>query len=132
MNANVYVFAKVRVAGTHYWPDAATESENHKYLFAIHRHLFYIKVTMRVAKAAPIDSGQDVMNLNQRSIEFLQLQSDIFNALMGLYGFNFETQSIRFGTHSCETIAALLLQKMDAYMVEVSEDDENGAIIQSA
>jgi hypothetical protein len=118
------------VVGFHRWSDAPKVVD---YLRALHRHVFHFKV------------GAQVTKLN-RQVEFHHLRAEALEQLHVLFpvctGF-VEEGAIFFGDNACEHIAKQLGDKMldeaidhvpdSPYaikFVEVSEDGENGAIVE--
>lgn len=109
------IWVKFTKHGIHKYPDAPEEVA---YLRDPHRHLFHFKVTITVFH-------------HDREIEFHLFQ----NWLLSL----FERGDLQLDYKSCEMLASELLGKvLDKYdclhrnvSVEVSEDDECGAVITS-
>lgn len=96
--------------GFHSWPDAPDDRE---FLRSVHRHLFHVKLTLRVAH-------------DDRQVEFF----DAKECLEGLIASWFKGKT---HTYSCEQIARKLAHAAhhdghDVVSCEVSEDGENGAI----
>lgn len=110
------VFVTLQVPGEHRWPEATEKSKYHKHLANYHRHLFHIKVTVKVTGS-------------NREIEFLEFQEIVWGTLAQLYPIRNGTNLHQFGHASCEQIAKNLLDALNVYQVEVSEDGENGAIV---
>lgn len=73
-----------------------------------HRHLFYVKLAVSV-------------NHTDRQIEFFDLQNRLETYL--------DVWRNEYFDHSCEYMAETLLHEFDADWAEVSEDNENGAIV---
>lgn len=100
----------------HNWPEAPPTRE---YLSKPHRHLFTIRVTVAVTE------------LN-RQVEFHDMQSEIRHALNARYGW-IDQQVYEFNNRSCEMIAAdiatALPEEWKIAVIEVTEDDECGAIL---
>lgn len=110
------IFVTVQVPGLHFWPEGLKRSENHKYLFNAHRHIFHIKVTKIVFH-------------NNRDIEYLELKDQLLSVLLDEWPYITNTFIHDFGNRSCEMLAERLLYRLNANEVEVSEDGENGSII---
>lgn len=93
--------------GFHSWPDAPDDVS---FLRNNHRHVFDVKLGVEVSHS-------------DRDVEFFQLQRKV----AAYVDTNFKGE---MGHLSCEMIAKKLLVKFDACFVEVSEDGENGAIVE--
>ena len=104
-----YVKVKVVFAGMHYWPDAKN------FLRFYHRHLFYITATLPVSH-------------DDRDIEFFEFRDLLSQYISNIYC-SPNSHTADFGTRSCEQIAKEILEKFDCSEVEVSEDNENSAIV---
>ncbi len=112
LSRSTMIWVKWTLPGFHAWPDAPDEVA---YLRSQHRHLFHFKVALSV----PHDD---------REVEFHMLQ----NRCKSLY-----TEAVlELNNRSCEMIAKELLDKLmvfygtaRSYAVEVSEDDECGAVV---
>lgn len=110
------VWAKVLLPGFHRWPDAPP---NRTYLAAKHRHLFHVTATVEVGHS-------------NREVEFHDLH-DIIRTWWG--GTDLGIRD--WGTASCEVMARELLDHLSddhdltPVRVEVSEDGEAGAIVES-
>lgn len=103
---SAYVYVTTRFEAFHRWVDAPDEVA---FLRAWHRHVFHVKLTIRVE------------GLN-RSVEFILLKRAVDKYIREkLEGKYFEA--------SCEMIAADLAQHFGATCVDVSEDGENGATV---
>ena len=96
----------------HKWVDCPYEDVT--FLRSLHRHIFHVKVWC-------------VVNHSDRDIEFIRLK----RYLCDYIGNRFSRQNL--GNMSCETIAENILRYLNglAYKVEVSEDGENGAIVEN-
>ena len=113
------VYCTVTVEGIHNWPDCPIDEV--KYLRDPHRHLFVIKAYKRV-------------NHDDRDQEFIHLQHQIRVYLLQKYAVqqseeSFDDHVCRFGAQSCEMIGRELMKEFGLCRVDVSEDNENGAII---
>lgn len=109
-----FIYVKFDVPGTHHWPGAP----NHlNFLREPHRHLFKFKVVFEV-------------NEFDRELEFFECQNKCQQQIYNL--FNSNSLVVDFETCSCEQIAEKLLAILPPSVcyVDVSEDGENGAIIQ--
>src|SRR5687768_10248603 len=100
-----YVFAQGTFEGFHRWPDAPDEVA---FLRTLHRHRFHWTLWWTVSHA-------------NRQKEFILLQREVTRAIA--------TQQ---GTElwSCEHWASFLLNTFGASRAEVSEDGENGALVE--
>lgn len=101
------IWCTTEFQGWHRWKDAPDEVS---YLASFHRHIFHVKLTLKVEH-------------QNRAIEFISLKQKV-NEFIAKKWAN------RYFEESCEQIAACLLTNFGAYQVEVSEDGENGAIVQ--
>jgi hypothetical protein len=114
------VFCTLQVEGTHSWPICPFSEV--AYLRDDHRHVFHIKAWKSVTHS-------------DRDVEFIMLKHQITKYLhdkyyVGEYNLtNFNV--LNFGRKSCEMIAQELIQAFDLSRCEVSEDNENGAIVSS-
>jgi len=111
--AKVKIVVKLTLEGLHRW-DGCNLSEV-KYLENLHRHLFYIRVEKEV-------------NHNDRDIEIIRFKKEIQNHL-NFRHYDAKYKCLVFDTMSCEDIAEYIYNKFKASLVEVLEDNENGAII---
>lgn len=107
----VEVFFTLRLEAVHRWPEADGVSGFLKYP---HRHLFYIK-------------GWAKVQHDDRDIEFIRLRREVADYLnarpRGEWGM------IDLGAMSCEMLAQELLVNFGLSRCEVSEDDQNGAVV---
>lgn len=113
------IYCKFSIEGFHNWPDAPHHSSE-SYLKDRHRHMFYFKCSASVG-------GDD------REIEFISMRRAIKAFLVN--NFNMPCE---FKERSCEMIAEEVIKFMQSkygmtrqYMVDVSEDDENGSCVLS-
>jgi hypothetical protein len=125
-----FVYVTTRFEGLHHWPDAP---EGVKFLRHPHRHVFHVKVYVEVRHG-------------DREVEFITFKRTLEDFIQ----FNWFNPSGRplLKTNSCEHIAKEVADWMrpwlhDAYglefvapngrkwIVEVSEDGENGAVLAS-
>jgi hypothetical protein len=103
----IAVFAQTRFESFHCWPDAPSEVS---FLKSRHRHEFHVKVYVRV-------------NHSDRDVEFITLKRKVDETIRNLLVFD-------TSTWSCEKWANEILGLIrNCYRVEVSEDGENGAIV---
>lgn len=107
------IVVKLSVDGTHQWKDCPIEEVS--FLKNIHRHMFYIRLEKEVTH-------------NDRDIEIIELKHNIINYLKLNY-YNEDLRTHCFKNMSCEMIAQDLLETFFADLVEVLEDNENGAIL---
>lgn len=116
------VFVTFEFVGFHRWPEAPAEVD---YLRARHRHLFKARVY--------IDVGEE-----NRQIEYHMLKRELTGVFFPDRELVVGTDEVEFGDWSCEKIAHVLLEAVQIlhpdrpyYLVEVSEDGENGSIIEA-
>ncbi len=102
-----YIQVNLQVEGLHHWQEC--DLKDVLYLKNLHRHIFYIKAIKEVSH-------------NNRDIEIILFKNSIRKYLQ-------ETYQGNFGNMSCEDIAEDVLRKFDCNIVEVLEDNENGAIV---
>lgn len=107
------IVVKLSIDGTHQWKDCPIEEV--AFLKNIHRHMFYIRLEKKVTH-------------NDRDIEIIQLKHNILNYFKLKY-YNEDLRTHCFENMSCEMIAQDLLETFFADLVEVLEDNENGAIL---
>jgi len=107
------IVIKIIKEGVHYWKDCNIDEVS--YLKNLHRHLFYIRLEKEV-------------NHNDRDIEIIQFKHSIEKYLTDKY-FDVNLNLLNFQGMSCESIANELQNNFDLNLVEVLEDNENGAII---
>lgn len=100
-----FVFVTTQFEGYHRWKDAP---DKEAFLRDWHRHIFHVTMTMEVSHG-------------NREIEFFDLKDKLNTFVLPWLGRRFEW--------SCEQLAEQILNNFDAYMVEVSEDGENGATV---
>lgn len=100
------VYIRTRFAGFHRWKNAPDQVA---FLRDFHRHEFHVKV------AVPV-------NHDNRDVEFLQLKARVDAVLTERY------KDKKF-EESCEMIASNLVDWFDAVWADVSEDGENGAVV---
>lgn len=103
------------VEGLHFWKNAPPKVHFLKYP---HRH------RMKIAAGIKVKS-------TNREIEFYMLQEEVRIAIDKLYDKDLLSGLYLFGERSCEDIAREIMGKVQTHLdyVEVSEDDENRAIV---
>lgn len=102
------VYCTLQFEGIHCWPECPFDEV--AYLRDPHRHVFYIK------------AWKDVYH-DDRDVEFIMLKHRIQEHLAAKY------PGGRLGRKSCEMLAAELIDQFDLAACDVSEDNENGAIM---
>lgn len=105
------VYCTVFFEATHNWPECPFDEVS--YLRSPHRHVFHIKAYKRVFH-------------DDRDVEFIMLKHEIENYLNNVYSTH------ELGATSCEMLGRLLMEQFKLYKVEVSEDGENGAVVEEA
>lgn len=113
MEITTEVFCTLQIEGTHNWPGCPFEEV--AYLRDPHRHVFHIK-------------AYKIVNHSDRDVEFIMLKHQIANYLRSRY-FSVPQELCVFGAKSCEMIGEELIKAFDLSRIEVSEDNENGAIL---
>lgn len=94
--------------GFHCWKDAPEKTE---FLRNWHRHIFHVKLGVQV-------------NHGDREVEFFDLKERLDSFLQTNY-------HLEYFYESCEQIAEQIINRFQASFVEVSEDGENGARLES-
>lgn len=113
------VYATVIFEAIHNWPGVTSIPglEEVAYLQYPHRHRFFIRVYSRVTHS-------------DRDVEFIWLAHQVEKFLKSKFP-SYHGAAAEIGAMSCEMIGQLILENFDAiYKVDVSEDDENGAIME--
>lgn len=113
------VYATVIFEAIHNWPGVVNilGLEEVNYLQYPHRHRFFIRVYSRVTHS-------------DRDVEFIWLAHQVEKFLKAKFP-SYHGAAAEIGAMSCEMIGQLILENFDAiYKVDVSEDDENGAIME--
>lgn len=105
MSARIYI--QTQFEAQHRWKDAPKAQE---FLRNWHRHIFHVKVAFAVTH-------------NERQIEFFEAKHRVDDFIRD----NFAKRQFEL---SCEAIAEHLLIYFRAQSVEVSEDGENGAVVE--
>lgn len=108
MKTKTEVYVRCQFEGFHRWENAPDEVAFLRYR---HRHVFHVRAQWKV-------------NNPDREIEFILQKRATLKTIA-------ETQALTKMTEtwSCEHWAAWLLEELKCSSVEVSEDDENGAIV---
>jgi len=111
-----HIWVTHKVPGFHQWMGAPASVS---FLKDAHRHEFHIRMTVNV-------------NHQDREVEFFTLQSELRIHLNSTYPKN--EHGYNFYNRSCEMIASDILSEFkergyNIVCVEVSEDNENGAIV---
>jgi len=110
-------FVSLNVEGFHSWKDVPEYMPHVLFLRERHRHLFNFKVHFTL-------EGYN------REEEFFTVQKELKEVLAYLYPAS--PLGIEFGDRSCERIALEVLEYFKkSTKVEVSEDGENGAIVEA-
>ena len=107
------VYCTFQLEGLHHWPGCPLEEVS--YLRDLHRHVFHFKAFKRVSH-------------DDRDVEFIVLKHKLQEYLKDRY-FDDTYRLCMFGAQSCEMLAKELISKFDLSRCEVSEDNENGAIV---
>lgn len=113
MAFKIEVFCTLQVEGTHNWTDCPYDDVD--YLRSPHRHMFHIKAFK-------------VVTHSDRDVEFIILKHAIEDYIAVHY-VKSEARIYTFGAMSCEMLAEDLVNAFDLSRCEVSEDNENGAIV---
>lgn len=114
------VYVKFQLEGFHCWPEAAEVFPEVRFLSSRHRHLFHFKCYAKVTHS-------------DRDIEFILLKRHLEKQLRHKFSLIDETgvPGLEFDRMSCEDIANWILDNNESvYKVDVSEDGENGAIVE--
>ena len=112
-NITSEVFCTLQIEGIHNWPGCPFDEV--AYLRDPHRHLFFIKAYKAV-------------NHDDRDTEFIMLKHEIQQYFRHNY-YKSHLKCCLFGAMSCEMIARELIDNFGLTRCEVSEDNENGAIL---
>ena len=107
------VFCTLQIEGIHNWPDCPFDEV--AYLRDPHRHVFHIKAYKAV-------------NHDDRDTEFIMMKHEIQLYFRHNY-YKTHLKCCLFGAMSCEMIARELIDAFGLTRCEVSEDNENGAIL---
>ena len=107
------IVVKLQTEGIHYW--AGCDIDEVRFLKDPHRHIFHIRVEQEVTH-------------EDRDIEIIEFKRDIETAINDeFWDDNFRCNY--FFDMSCESIAKWIKIRFNADLVEVLEDNENGAIV---
>ena len=106
--AQTRVFATTRFEGFHRWPQAPDEVG---FLRDRHRHIFHVRAEKTVTH-------------DDRDVEFILLKRAVEAEIKTL------SDEEDMEAWSCERWATELLQRLQLDKVEVSEDGENGAVVE--
>lgn len=115
------VYCKVNFEAIHSWPGVVNIPglEEVSYLQYPHRHIFVIRAYSRVTHS-------------DRDVEFIWLQHQIEKFLNEKFG-TWNGVAAAIGSTSCEMLGELIIAEFpQVYKVDVSEDDENGAVMERA
>lgn len=107
------VYCTLQVEATHNWPGCPFDEV--AYLRDPHRHVFHIK-------------AHKLVNHDDRDTEFIMLKHEILLHLRHNY-YKSHLKMCAFGAMSCEMLARELIDAFDLCQCEISEDNENGAIL---
>lgn len=113
------VYCKVNFEAIHNWPGVVNIPglEEVSYLQHPHRHIFVIR-------------AYSLVTHSDRDVEFIWLQHQVEKFLKASFP-AFNGAAADLGACSCEMIGELILNNFpQIYKVDVSEDDENGAIME--
>ena len=102
------VFATTRFEGFHLWKDAPEEVN---FLRLRHRHVFHVRAEREVSH-------------DDRDVEFILFKREVERVIRQAQ------QSPAVETWSCERWATYLLERLGLIKCEVSEDGENGAVVE--
>lgn len=113
------VYCKVTLEAIHNWPGVVNIPglEEVHYLQYPHRHQFVIRAYSRVTHS-------------DRDVEFIWLAHQIEKFIKAQFP-TFNGHALDIGSTSCEMLGELVLNNFpQVYKVDVSEDDENGAVME--
>lgn len=119
-----WAVVRTRFAAVHRWPAAATNGARHNYLAHPHRHEFHVQVT--------VEQFHD-----DRDLEFLELKDVVERSLpVPIPGGPYPIPDI--SATSCETLCQRFADAVEQagladgrrVVVSVSEDGENGAVVE--
>jgi hypothetical protein len=117
MNTKTLIIVKLQIDGCHNFPKAAELFPEVDFLSQRHRHMFCFTVACAVTHS-------------DRDKEFIMLKRDVIDYINGQYFDDF-TRTCEFGSKSCEMLAEEILKEFNCEWVEVWEDNENGAKVES-
>ena len=104
----ITVWCTTSFEGFHCWPDAPAEVD---FLRVRHRHIFHVKASKQVFH-------------DDRDVEFILLKRSVDRAISDLKKGDVENWS-------CERWAVELINRVGLTSCEVSEDGENGALVET-
>lgn len=116
-----FIFVTFQKEGIHSYPEAPDVVA---YLRHPHRHMFHFKVTMEVFH-------------DDREVEFIMFKHEMESLYRNESESLFIDQPLQLNNMSCEMLAVNLGKYIEdhypqrSYRIEVSEDGENGALIES-
>lgn len=111
------VYVTFQIEGFHNFPEAKDLFPEVGFLADKHRHMFHFKCTANVSHT-------------DRDIEFILFKRQIQKQLRVTFTTE-HNNVLDFGRMSCEDIAVWLLEQFpELIKVEVSEDGENGSIVE--
>ena len=113
MTTKTTVWVTLQVEGIHCWPRCPFEEV--AFLRHPHRHMFHIKAWKAV-------------HHDDRDVEFIMFKREIEQWIYDTYGG--EYGACNFEDMSCEAIAKVLMDHFGLEKCEVSEDGENGALVE--
>ncbi len=108
----ITVFCTTQFEGFHCWPQAPEPVD---FLRSLHRHMFHVR-------------AEKVVNHGDREVEFILLKASLNSQIHELKK---EQAKLPLPTWSCETWAIKLLERLKLSKCEVSEDGENGAVVEA-
>lgn len=111
--SKVKIVVKLQLEAVHLWRDCNLPEVD--YLKNLHRHTFFIRIEKEV-------------NHNDRDIEIIIFKRGVIDYLNTMY-YDKKYDCLNFDSMSCEMIAELIYDRFKCSMVEVLEDNENGAMV---
>lgn len=108
IGTRTWVWCSFSFEGFHCWP---TAPDHVAFLRSPHRHMFHVEAQKEVTHT-------------DRDIEFITLKRQLEAAIVPIQA------SRDVSNWSCEDWCHELLNRFDLYRVEVSEDNENGAVVE--
>lgn len=110
------VYSKITFEGVHCWLRAPDEVA---YLRQRHRHIFHVKAVVKVNHD---DRDVEFIMLGHRIKEWIKRQYPKYSGAPA-------DETVDLEYTSCEQLAKTLLEAFGLFSCEVSEDDENGAVV---
>ena len=104
----IKIFVTTRFEGFHRWPSAPDEVA---FLRERHRHIFHVR-------------AERVVSHDDRDVEFILFKREIECGIR-------EANTDETLDWSCERWASYLLERFELSKCEVSEDGENGAVVEA-